>query len=493
MGNKVNTDIKVASTQIARIQVEQQNSLISANMTFLDYLREVKKVIDENGVIDVKALAGQKFHRGNGTDGLTDVYKIEMDEENKEYTLKYYGEASTEAELLLEIEDENMPEKIEIVEPEKLEDWEYEIDGNEAILTKYKGGAKELVVPNTIKGIPVKQVGDGINPIWDENNTNCVAYIQVSTVAYATFQVRIERIIISEGIKTIASKAFKKIHNLEEVEIPPSIITIENEAFSIGLRSRGTLTLEIPSTVINLGAYIVGAEDKIEVEYTSLEEVPDTWNPNWLKAVNTIDMPEVIYGAEIVYDDTRIIGTYEDWEYVIQNGKAILTKYYGNEEELVIPSNVKGIPVKQVGDGTDFLWDSNNKECTSEIWINTVVTESYQTRIRKIVISEGIEIIDSRAFKNILNLEEVVIPSSVTTIGNMAFHGQRGYQMVEYRSFTLKIPSTVINLGAYIVGAEDKIEVEYTSLEEVPDTWNPNWLKDVNNIDMVEVIYGVDI
>ena len=292
MGNKVNTDIKVASTQIARIQVEQQNSLISANMTFLDYLREVKKVIDESGVIDVKALAGQQFHRGNGTDGLTDVYKIEMDEENKEYTLKYYGEASVEAELLLKIEDENMPEKIEIVEPEKKEDWEYTVTDGVATLTKYLGDDEILIVPNYINGIPVKQVGDGTNHIWDENNTDCIEFRQIGTAVSDTFQTKITEIKIFNGVEKIGDNCFYNIDNLKNVEIPSSINSIESCAFRFeGIGKTREMTLKIPKTVINVGRYIVGADDTIEVEFKNEEEVPDTWEEEWNKYP--------LYGTEV--------------------------------------------------------------------------------------------------------------------------------------------------------------------------------------------------
>ncbi len=34
-------------------------------------------------------MTGQTLDRGNGTDGVTDVYKIELDEETSEYILKY--------------------------------------------------------------------------------------------------------------------------------------------------------------------------------------------------------------------------------------------------------------------------------------------------------------------------------------------------------------------------------------------------------------------
>ena len=284
-GKNINNRVEVASTEKVQIQSQLKNSLISTSMNFLDYLREEKKVIDENGVINVEALIGQKAHRGNGTDGLTDVYKIEIDEENKTYTLKYYGKASEETELLYSIEDENIQEASEIVEPENSDEWEYDVKDGYAILTKYKGDAEVLVVPNYIEGIPVKQVGDGTNPIWDENNTECVGMYLVDTISGEFFQTKISEIRISKGIEIIGDSCFYKIANLNYVEIPSTVTSIGNYAFNsyptiYGVNA-SNMTLKIPKTVINLGSRIAGAGATIEVEFKNESEIPDTWEEDW--------------------------------------------------------------------------------------------------------------------------------------------------------------------------------------------------------------------
>ena len=96
-----NDEIKIASTQTVQVKGEIEKSLISADTSFIDYLREEKGYIDDEGVIDVEALTGQTFHRGNGTDGLTDVYKIE--EKEGIITLTYYGNNEEDNSILWEI------------------------------------------------------------------------------------------------------------------------------------------------------------------------------------------------------------------------------------------------------------------------------------------------------------------------------------------------------------------------------------------------------
>ena len=289
LSNRKSTEdgIKVASTEEIQFQAELKNSLISSSMNFIDYLREEKKVINEYGVINVEALTGQKAHRGNGTDGVTDVYKIEINEENNEYTLKYYGEASEEPKSLLTLEDKNTKdESSEIVEPENSDDWEYTVSDGVATLTKYLGDDEILIVPNYIDGIPVKQVGDGTNQVWDENNTDYVTIINVTSMFTEHFQTRIKQIKISEGIEIIGQSCFGNLSNLEEVSIPSSINSIDDGAFGCSgyyYEPFRVMTLKIPKTVINLGNYIVGVGDSIQVEFKNESEIPSTWSENWNK------------------------------------------------------------------------------------------------------------------------------------------------------------------------------------------------------------------
>ena len=86
-GEKEST--KIASTEITKIQGEKTDYLATTATSFWDFLLTDKKVINADGIVDVQKLTGQTLDRGNGTDGITDVYKVERDAETNEYTLKY--------------------------------------------------------------------------------------------------------------------------------------------------------------------------------------------------------------------------------------------------------------------------------------------------------------------------------------------------------------------------------------------------------------------
>lgn len=286
-GKVIENEKKIASTTRIKIQGKEENYLSLPTMSFWDFLKDQKRYIDENGVVDVEKLTGGKLSKGNGTDGVTDVYKIEINEENNEYTLKYYGEASEEPKLLLTLKDKNTKdESSEIVEPENPDDWEYTVSDGVATLTKYLGDDEILIVPNYIDGIPVKQVGNGSGQVWDGENTDCVQDREINTMLSGRFQIKITEIKISNGVEKIGQYCFQNIDNLKNIEIPSSINNIESFAFDfVVVGKTREMTLKIPKTVINVGRYIVGADDTIEVEFKNEEEVPDTWEEAWNRAV----------------------------------------------------------------------------------------------------------------------------------------------------------------------------------------------------------------
>ena len=90
---------KIASTEITKIQGEEANYLAITATNFWDFLLTDKQVINADGIVNVQKLTGQKLDRGNGTDGVTDVYRIERNEETNEYTLKYCVKAGEEESI----------------------------------------------------------------------------------------------------------------------------------------------------------------------------------------------------------------------------------------------------------------------------------------------------------------------------------------------------------------------------------------------------------
>ncbi|MCR5653006.1 MAG: leucine-rich repeat domain-containing protein, partial [Ruminococcus sp.] len=97
-----------------------------------------------------------------------------------------------------------------------------------------------------------------------------------------------------------------------------------------------------------------------------------------------------------------------DWEYYTSGNNAIITKYNGNDADVVIPSTLDGHPVTGLATGS---------------WSSGGVFKDNQT-IENVTIPEGVTSIGDLAFCNARNLTSVTIPASVSSIGTSnAFRG----------------------------------------------------------------------
>ena len=84
--------------------------------------------------------------------------------------------------------------------------------------------------------------------------------------------------------------------------------------------------------------------------------------------------------------------------YTVENGKAIITSIYINEETVTIPAVIDGFQVSSIGS-------------------DAIKSQS----LKKLIISPGIEKIDWFAFRNCVSLSSISIPDSVLSIGYGAF------------------------------------------------------------------------
>lgn len=101
------------------------------------------------------------------------------------------------------------------------------------------------------------------------------------------------------------------------------------------------------------------------------------------------------------------IGTSEDglYEYQIYHDTLTITKYLGSEENLVIPGEIDGYPVRILGPG---------------------MCNNVPNQVRSIVIPDSVEELQSSGmdgtFAYLDSLEEVYIPGNIKVIGDYAFH-----------------------------------------------------------------------
>ncbi len=115
--------------------------------------------------------------------------------------------------------------------------------------------------------------------------------------------------------------------------------------------------------------------------------------------------------------------------YSISDGKAFIDGFTGNDEHIVIPSEIDGFDVYGITDNA---------------------FENYS--FKSVIISEGVEEIDWFAFYNCKNLVSITIPSSVRKIGHSAFSGSS-------KNFTIYCPS-----GSFAQSYAQSYGITYASI-----------------------------
>jgi len=118
-----------------------------------------------------------------------------------------------------------------------------------------------------------------------------------------------------------------------------------------------------------------------------------------------------------------------DWTYSVSYGEAIISAYSGAGGVVTVPSQLGGYPVRKVGNGYPSIFASNSNSVTS------------------IIIPNSVTSIGDYAFYGCLSLNSVIIPNSVTNIGAFAFANSSPSIRNVMELSSIVIPDSVTNIG----------------------------------------------
>lgn len=139
-----------------------------------------------------------------------------------------------------------------------------------------------------------------------------------------------------------------------------------------------------------------------------------------------------------------------DFEYVIEDGQAKITKYDGNDQYIAIPDSIEGVAVTEI---SYYAFEANYD-------------------IVSVQIPESVTLIGEGAFMDCASLEEVNIPEGVTGIDRGAFVGcasltsvtiPQNVAYVREEAFTACEGLTELNI------LNPDLKYENWGLEELPD------------------------
>ncbi|GHU55739.1 hypothetical protein FACS1894132_12260 [Clostridia bacterium] len=311
----------------------------------------------------------------------------------------------------------------------------------------------ELVIPDTIEGLPVVEIGD-------ETFSDCfyltsiiipesVINIGDNVFSYCVYLTSIE---IPESVINIGNNAFLGCYYLTSIIIPESVINIGDNAFN----SCTSLTsIEIPSSVTRIGVGVfLGC-----YSLTSITIPSSVTSIGYGAFESCGSLTSIIIPSSVTSIGDRAFTSCEN---------LVVSCYYSYAEDYCIEKNIAYIlldETEEITDALQYLTYSLNADSTGYIITRCdknfrgkmVIPDTinglpvvgigdsafYECRLlAKVILSNSITSIGEQAFSSCTRLTNIIIPESVTSIGNIAFS--------HCHSITsIVIPDNVMSIGLW--------------------------------------------
>lgn len=306
------------------------------------------------------------------------------------------------------------------------------------VISSQNGGSYsgDIVIPSSVIN------GDADYPVTRVGND---AFYYCTEVTSVSFPVSLE---------SIGDYAFYENYNLKVVELPEGLTTIGVWAFGYVGGAIGGVKVVLPSTLTSIGECAFQTSNSISV-VTSKILTPFDINENvfgsgtsafLLVPSNTKSAYQALAGWNVfdgIYEGDygeASDGTLNYRYFTGENIAVVIPGEYSALQKVTIPGSVtldgSAYPVKAVGSRA-----FNN--CTSldsliiEEGVETIGNSAFEAcyNLWYVVLPEGLKTIGSRAFTNMGNWRnnaksKLVLPSTLTSIGEEAFYYARGLSLV---------------------------------------------------------------
>lgn len=342
-----------------------------------------------------------------------------------------------------------------------------------------KTASGEITVPDTYQGLEVREIGDGafadcggitavnipssVDKIGANAFENCLGLEKVSyqgsafesssrVIGVAAFRncIALKTVLLPGGLTEIKDEAFKKCAALTGVSLPDTLKKIGKGAFSL---CSGFTSVTIPASVTDIA-------ETAFMNCSGIEKFSVASGNTAYKAVGG-----VLYTA-----DGKTLVQYpngsSETTYAVPAGTTTVGNFaFGANTKLTavsLPSSLTAIGpygfymCSKLGSvnlpsGLKTIGSLAFADCPmlTEVTLPTGLT-SYEgafdnSGLVNVVISDGVSVIDAKAFQNCSSLTGVSIPSTVTEIRFGAFSGCSALHALE-------IPESVKTLGNGIFG-----------------------------------------
>ena len=204
-------------------------------------------------------------------------------------------------------------------------------------------------------------------------------------------------------VTAIGEKAFYKSKKIMSVDLPDTITSIGENAFNSCTR---LMTMEIPKSMtdgsVARGCSTLSSDDSCigDDAFAGCENLVEVVNNSDLEIVaGSEDYGQVALNAIEVHDGESKITHVGDYRFYSFAGKNYLVSYYGNDTNLVLPESFNG-----------------------ESYIVNDAVFCFRDNITSVVIPDSVTAIGDYAFNYCLNLKSITFGKNVESIGEWAFN-----------------------------------------------------------------------
>jgi hypothetical protein len=352
------------------------------------------------------------------------------------------------------------------------EDFQYTINNGTITITGYTGSGGAVIIPSTINGLPVANIGDyafaGCSSLTNIVIPNSVTNIDVYAFKDCN---RLKSVTIPDSVTHIGNFAFKSCTSLTSATIPSSVASIGASAFANCIR---LTSITIPNSVTSIGddaflycdslkSITVDTQNSV---FSSLSGILFNKNQTML-----IQFPGGKPGAYTIPNSVISIGDFAFsgctslTSVTIPNSVISIGHhafhYCTSLTSVVIPNSVISIgdnafcyctslTSATIPNSVTSIGDCAFSNCTSLTSVtipNRVTRIGYAafddcTSLTSVTIPDSVTSIGYAAFSGCTSLTSVTIPNSVTSIGDCAFSGCTSLTSVT-------IPNSVTNIGNF--------------------------------------------
>jgi len=318
-------------------------------------------------------------------------------------------------------------------------DYEYTVSDGEITIVRYIGPGGDVVIPDTINGMPVRRIGN----IAFDGNSSLISVVIPDSVTYMSdgfpFGLSVPEVggsfakcenlssvVLSNSFTNIGSFAFFECTSLTNVIIPDSVTAIGDHAFY----GSALTSVTIPDSVTSIGAYAFrDCSSLLSVFIRGSITSMARFLFSGCTSLTTVNIPDSVTSIEqSVFSFCKSLANIVIPDSVNSIGNGV---FYGCSglTNVTIPNSVTNI-----GDSvftlcealTEIIVDPNNVNYSSQegVLYNKEKTELIRCPPGKTgacVIPDSVCLIQDWAFAQCSSLASVTIPNSVTSIGDYVF------------------------------------------------------------------------